>query len=154
MRVLAHLFLIIADCKYWPIRDKSTNLSLDILVQFESFQASHRLNHQWRRSDAEFITNTSLYPLKSGSIYMLYPTNEFEILPTLLVKNEYNKAHAHEKKASGTVIMSTRTPVLSISSAKIIIRKRRKSEWRWTIISFYSNRLITWRRHKNRSFRF
>ena len=87
MRVLAHLFLIIADCKYWFIREKNTNLSLYILVQLESFQASvidkaingeevtpnlnrlkkeslyfssfYHQTHKGRTSDAEFITNTS-----------------------------------------------------------------------------------------------
>ena len=127
MRVLAHLFLIIADCKYWPIREKNTNLSLYILVQLESFQASvidqtingeevtpnlnrlkkeslyfssfYHQTHEGRTSDAEFITNTSLYPLKSGSVYTQYPTNEFEPLPALLEKNGYDTAamHAYEK---------------------------------------------------------
>ena len=98
-----------------------------ILVQLESFQASvidqtingeevtpnlnqlkkeslyfsslYHQTHEGRTSDAEFITNTSLYPLKSGSVYTQYPTNEFEPLPALLEKNRYDTAamHAYEK---------------------------------------------------------
>lgn len=98
-----------------------------ILVQLESFQASvidqtingeevtpnlnqlkkeslyfssfYHQTHEGRTSDAEFITNTSLYPLKSGSVYTQYPTNEFEPLPALLEKNGYDTAamHAYEK---------------------------------------------------------
>lgn len=98
-----------------------------ILVQLESFQASvidqqvngqtltpnlnklkeeslyfssfYHQTHEGRTSDAEFITNTSLYPLKSGSVYTRFPDNEFDALPDLLRTNGYDTAamHAYEK---------------------------------------------------------
>ncbi|WP_235184626.1 LTA synthase family protein [Exiguobacterium undae] len=63
------------------------------------FSSFYHQTHEGQTSDAEFITNTSLYPLKSGSVYTQYPTNEFEPLPALLEKNGYDTAamHAYEK---------------------------------------------------------
>ena len=105
-------------------KTKKTNI---ILVQLESFQASvidqqvdgqtltpnlnqlkkeslyfpsfYHQTHEGRTSDAEFITNTSLYPLKSGSVYTRFPDNEFDALPDLLRTNGYDTAamHAYEK---------------------------------------------------------
>ncbi|EIM06956.1 sulfatase [Planococcus antarcticus DSM 14505] len=98
-----------------------------IVVQLESFQTSvigHQVNeqeltphlnalkeetlffpsfyhqtHEGRTSDAEFSTLTSLYPLKSGSVYTQYANNEFDALPELLKKAGYDTAamHAFEK---------------------------------------------------------
>ncbi|MDQ0483798.1 LTA synthase family protein [Guptibacillus hwajinpoensis] len=106
---------------------KITNAPNIILVQLESFQDSlidkeindqvltpnlnalkeeslyfpsfYHQTHEGRTSDAEFITNTSLYPLKSGSVYTRYPTNEFAALPELLQYVGYETAamHAYEK---------------------------------------------------------
>nr|WP_211201482.1 LTA synthase family protein [Bacillus sp. NTK071] len=63
------------------------------------FPSFYHQTHEGRTSDAEFITNTSLYPLKSGSVYTRYPTNEFAALPELLRKVGYETAamHAYEK---------------------------------------------------------
>lgn len=63
------------------------------------FSSLYHQTHDVRASEAEFITNTSLYPLKSGSVYTQCPTNEFEPLPALLEKNGYDTAamHAYEK---------------------------------------------------------
>ena len=98
-----------------------------IMVQLESFQASvidqqineqevtpylnglkqemlyfpsfYHQTHEGRTSDAEFIANSSLHPVKSGSVYTQYADNEFEALPGLLAKAGYETAamHAFEK---------------------------------------------------------
>ncbi|TKD72389.1 LTA synthase family protein [Pseudalkalibacillus hwajinpoensis] len=59
------------------------------------FSSFYHQTHEGRTSDAEFITNTSLYPLKSGSVYTRYPTNEFGALPELLGKAGYETAAMH-----------------------------------------------------------
>lgn len=98
-----------------------------IVVQLESFQTSvidHQVNgqeltphlnalkkeaqffpsfyhqtHEGRTSDAEFITLTSLYPLKSGSVYTRYAAeNEFNALPELLKNAGYDTAAMHAFK--------------------------------------------------------
>lgn len=63
------------------------------------FTSFYHQTHEGRTSDAEFITNTSLYPLKSGSVYTRFPDNEFGALPELLRDNGYDTAamHAYEK---------------------------------------------------------
>ncbi len=47
-------------------------------------------------SDAEFLSNTSMYPLKEGSVYYTYDRNTFLSLPALLNQNGYtaNSFHA------------------------------------------------------------
>ncbi|ANU24094.1 LTA synthase family protein [Planococcus donghaensis] len=98
-----------------------------IVVQLESFQTSvidHQVNgqeltphlnalrkealffpsfyhqtHEGRTSDAEFITLTSLYSLKSGSVYTRYAAeNEFDALPELLKNAGYDTAAMHAFK--------------------------------------------------------
>ena len=63
------------------------------------FSSFYHQTHEGRTSDAEFITNTSLYPLKSGSVYTRFPENEFGSLPELLKDNGYDTAamHAYDK---------------------------------------------------------
>ena len=98
-----------------------------IVVQLESFQTSvidHEVNgqeltpnlndlqnemlyfpdfyhqtHEGRTSDAEFVFNTSLYPLPSGSVYPQYPANQFDGLPAVLKEIGYDTAamHAYDK---------------------------------------------------------
>lgn len=66
------------------------------MLYFPSF---YHQTHEGRTSDAEFITNSSLHPVKSGSVYTQYADNEFEALPGLLKKAGYETAamHAFEK---------------------------------------------------------
>ncbi|WP_298825785.1 LTA synthase family protein [uncultured Planococcus sp.] len=63
------------------------------------FPSFYHQTHEGRTSDAEFITLTSLHPLKSGSVYTQYAENEFEALPELLKNVGYDTAamHAFEK---------------------------------------------------------
>lgn len=98
-----------------------------IVVQLESFQASvigqkvagqeltphlnrlkdetlyfpnfYHQTHEGRTSDAEFLTLTSMYPVKSGSVYTQYGDNDFDGLPAHLQRYGYNTAamHAYDK---------------------------------------------------------
>ncbi|MFC5700662.1 LTA synthase family protein [Cohnella faecalis] len=54
---------------------------------------------QGRTSDAEFLTNNSLYPLPSGSVYVRYPQHKYDSLPRLLKEQGYASYafHAFEK---------------------------------------------------------
>lgn len=51
-------------------------------------------------SDAEFLTNNSLYPIGSGAVYFRYPNNKYNSLPKLLGENGYNTYVAHAYKPS------------------------------------------------------
>lgn len=46
-------------------------------------------------SDAEFMTNNSLYPAKEGAAYFRYVTNTFNSLPMMLKKSGYKTYAAH-----------------------------------------------------------
>lgn len=46
-------------------------------------------------SDAEFMTNNSLYPASSGAAYFLYCGNEFNAMPKSFKKSGYNTAAFH-----------------------------------------------------------
>ncbi len=49
-------------------------------------------------SDAEFITNNSLYPAASGAAYFLYAGNHFNSLPSEFKEKGYNTAAFHGYK--------------------------------------------------------
>lgn len=51
-------------------------------------------------SDAEFLTNNSLYPLKDSSLYMTKYNNEFNALPHIMDDNGYSTFAIHGNKAS------------------------------------------------------
>lgn len=46
-------------------------------------------------SDAEFLSNTSMYPLRSASVYYAYANNKFPSLPALLKQNGYDTSSFH-----------------------------------------------------------
>ena len=46
-------------------------------------------------SDAEFMSNNSLYPAPSGAAYFLYSSNDYLSLPKVLAKNGYETAALH-----------------------------------------------------------
>lgn len=46
-------------------------------------------------SDAELMTNTSMYPAKEGAAYFLYPTNTFDSLGGILKERGYNTYVSH-----------------------------------------------------------
>ena len=52
-------------------------------------------------SDAELITNTSVYPVRSGATFFRYPTNEYEnSLPNIFERMGYNTLASHPDKGS------------------------------------------------------
>jgi phosphoglycerol transferase MdoB-like AlkP superfamily enzyme len=51
-------------------------------------------------SDAEFMSNNSLYPSPSGAAYYLYPNNEYNSLPKSLKDNGYSTAALHGFKGT------------------------------------------------------
>ncbi|SDO03363.1 LTA synthase family protein [Alkalicoccus daliensis] len=67
------------------------------MLYFPNF---YHQTHEGRTSDAEFIVNSSLYPLKSGSVYPQHPENKFDALPEELREHGYDTAafHAYEKE--------------------------------------------------------
>lgn len=72
------------------------NKLIEEVLYFPSF---YHQTHEGRTSDAEFIANTSLHPLRSGSVYTQYEENKFDSLPAALKENGYTTAamHAYEK---------------------------------------------------------
>ncbi|MCX7745701.1 MAG: LTA synthase family protein [Clostridia bacterium] len=57
-------------------------------------------NNQGNSSDADFITNTSVYPLRQGSTFFRYPYNRYNSLPKLLQKEGYFTSAIHSDKGS------------------------------------------------------
>ncbi len=51
-------------------------------------------------SDAEFLVNTSLYPLKDSSVYFRYPNNTYDSLPKLLKQHSYTSYAFHANNPS------------------------------------------------------
>lgn len=105
-----------------PVKDLEEKPNV-IVIQLESFQSSligkeiegqmltpnlnefkdetmyfpnfYHQAHQGRTSDAEFIVNTSFYPLKSGSVYTRYPDHTFDSMPQQVKKAGYQTAAFH-----------------------------------------------------------
>lgn len=50
-------------------------------------------------SDAEFLANTSLYPVKEGAVYIRFSGNDFVTMPGLLKENGYSTMAMHSFKA-------------------------------------------------------
>ena len=59
------------------------------------FPNVYHQTHEGRTSDAEFIVNTSLYPVKSGSVYTRFPGNQFNALSQSLNEAGYDTASMH-----------------------------------------------------------
>ncbi len=70
-----------------------------LLTESYSFSNFYHQVGQGRTSDAEFISNNSLYPLPSGSVYVRYPSNKYESLASLLKELGYQTTayHAYKK---------------------------------------------------------
>lgn len=49
-------------------------------------------------SDAEFLVNTSLFPIKTGSVYMKYPGNDYCSLPKVMKEQGYGTIAMHAYK--------------------------------------------------------
>ncbi|WP_404407279.1 LTA synthase family protein [Jeotgalibacillus malaysiensis] len=63
------------------------------------FPNFYHQTHQGRTSDAEFILNTSFYPMKAGSVYTRYPDHSYDSLPEKMESAGYETAafHAFER---------------------------------------------------------
>lgn len=72
------------------------NQLVDDSMYFSNFY--HQVG-QGRTADAEFLTNNSLYPLPTGSVYIRYANNEYNSLPMLLKQEGYrtNAFHSYAK---------------------------------------------------------
>lgn len=68
------------------------NALRDEMLYFPNF---YHQTHEGRTSDAEFTVNTSLYPIKSGSVYTQYGDNQFDALPERLRQAGYDTAAMH-----------------------------------------------------------
>ncbi|TFE02146.1 LTA synthase family protein [Jeotgalibacillus salarius] len=68
----------------------------DEVMYFPNF---YHQTHQGRTSDAEFILNSSFYPLKAGSVYTRYPDHSYDSLPEKMESAGYETAafHAFER---------------------------------------------------------
>jgi lipoteichoic acid synthase len=78
------------------VRGKEITPNLNRLIKESAyFENFHHQVGQGRTSDAEFLVNNSLYPLPIGSVYRLYPNNDYDSLPTILKANGYETSAFH-----------------------------------------------------------
>ncbi|WP_311520264.1 LTA synthase family protein [Paenibacillus albidus] len=73
------------------------------------FSSFYHQTSQGRTSDADMASNGSLYPLVSGSVFVRYPGNQFDMLPAILKERGYsaNAFHAYEGSFWNRQIMYT-----------------------------------------------
>lgn len=64
---------------------------------FENF---YHQTEQGKSSDAEFMVDTSLYPLSSGAVFFTHGGNEYHGLPEILNSNGYTSAALHANNKS------------------------------------------------------
>lgn len=76
-----------------PNLNKLMNNSLNFTNLFEQV-------NQGTTSDAEFMLNTAIYPLRQGSTFFRYPYNSYNSLPKLLEKNGYSTTAIHSDHGS------------------------------------------------------
>lgn len=51
-------------------------------------------------SDSDLMTNTSVYPIRSGSTFFRFPNNKYNSLPNMLKKNGYSTLAIHPDKGT------------------------------------------------------
>ena len=74
------------------------NKLLENSLYFNNF---HEQTHNGTTSDAELLTNTSLFPVRSGSTFFRFPNNTYKSsLPILMKDMGYNTLAAHPDKGS------------------------------------------------------
>ncbi|WP_441351487.1 LTA synthase family protein [Tuberibacillus sp. Marseille-P3662] len=69
----------------------------DKVFYFDNF---YHNTGQGKTSDAEFLIDNSLYPLPGGSVFMNYPSNEYNATPEILDKQGYQSVSFHGNHAS------------------------------------------------------
>lgn len=62
------------------------------------FDNYHEIVNEGTSSDAEFTTNTSLYPIRKGAVAYVYPNLKYNTLPTILNQNGYQTNVYHSDK--------------------------------------------------------
>lgn len=76
----------------------SLNKLLENSLYFNNF---YEQTHNGTTSDAELMTNTSLFPVRSGSTFFRFPNNTYKSsLPVLMKDMGYNTLAAHPDKGS------------------------------------------------------
>jgi phosphoglycerol transferase MdoB-like AlkP superfamily enzyme len=64
------------------------------------FKNYHEQVYNGTSSDADLLTNTSVYPVRRGSTFFRYPYNTYNSLPNLLEKQGYATTAIHPDKGS------------------------------------------------------
>lgn len=65
------------------------------------FNNFYEQTHNGTTSDAELITNTSVFPVRSGSTFFRYPANEYKnSLPNIMERAGYSTTASHPDKGS------------------------------------------------------
>jgi phosphoglycerol transferase MdoB-like AlkP superfamily enzyme len=64
------------------------------------FSNYHEQVHLGTSSDADFLTNTSVYPVRRGSTFFRYPSNTYNSLPKLLEEEGYATTAIHPDRGS------------------------------------------------------
>jgi phosphoglycerol transferase MdoB-like AlkP superfamily enzyme len=64
------------------------------------FSNYHEQVYNGTSSDADLLTNTSVYPIRRGSTFFRYPNNSYNSLPKLLEKQGYSTVGIHPDKGS------------------------------------------------------
>ncbi|HEU5138725.1 MAG TPA: LTA synthase family protein [Bacillales bacterium] len=67
----------------------------DLVKNSYYFDHFYHQTEQGKTSDAEFLIDSSLYPLPSGSVFVRYPENEYNALPEILGDHGYYSAVFH-----------------------------------------------------------
>ncbi|WIV20623.1 LTA synthase family protein [Paenibacillus polygoni] len=64
------------------------------------FKNFYHQTGQGRTSDADFVTNISLHPLPTGSVFVRYPDHEYDALSSILGSEGYHTAAYHAYESS------------------------------------------------------
>jgi lipoteichoic acid synthase len=64
------------------------------------FSNYHEQVYNGTSSDADLLTNTSIYPIRRGSTFFRYPSNTYNSLPKLLEEQGYSTVGIHPDKGS------------------------------------------------------
>lgn len=83
------------------IQDQEITPNINKLLD-NSFYFSNYLEqvHLGTSSDADFLTNTSVYPVRRGSTFFRYPNNTYNSLPKLLEEEGYTTTAIHPDRGS------------------------------------------------------
>jgi lipoteichoic acid synthase len=71
-----------------------------LLKESYYFDQFYHQTGQGKTSDAEFIIDTSLFPLPSGAVYFTHTTNTYDTLPNALKQNGYTPVVFHANNPS------------------------------------------------------